>query len=378
MESTLLLVDNFDQCATRLDDVYAESKVIDIELQKKTGQIVELLKCACVDYKLTWETVFPYDEQRDSDLQSEITIYSIDSVINALKNLRYKYERKFHQCDHLKRNALNKRKIEINEVMCSKMKYKKFRIGALKHKYSTRCHSLRMYHVNKYITSLQKLFSEVNALQSEIKNHPFKRVCKQEFDTFLDTVKVAMSDIRKTSTYRGNCYSRSQIDKLVTEGKLTKKHKPVTTSEKEAVIMSKSLSTFMSKWRSDDKVSMQDIDTILTSFDTSYKFSVLYSMITYPFSQNNTFEMYKYVCGKFFELLDQHPYLVDYDAILNHPIVCELTHQTHYHFFSPSLRDHADVVKLRNHFIRELISRRSELLLHIDEYGTTVLENLVK
>lgn len=376
MESTLLLVDNFDKCSARLDNVYAESKVVNIELEQKTNQIIELLKQACDDYKLTWEMVF-VREQRNASLQSELTSYSIEYFIKALKRLLNMNGYKCDQYGRLKRDTLIKRKVKIDEVMRSRTRHKSYHVSFLKHKYSTRGYSLRMYHATKQVANLQQLFSEINALQSEINNHPFRIICKQEFSAFLDTIKEIMKEIKKTSTYRGNYDAQSKLNKLITEGKLTKNYKPVTTSEREKIIMSKNLSTFMSNWRS-NQVSVQDIDTTLESFDVSHKFSVLYSLITYPFSQNDTLEMYKYVCSKFFELIDQYPYLVDYDAILNHPTVCELSHQTHYHFFNTELRDHAHVVKLRNHFLRELILRQSQLLLHIDEYGTTVLENLVK
>lgn len=375
MESELLLVDNFDKCATRLDEVHTQSKVIALEFDTMNARIVELLKQACDDYKLTHEMVFCRTND-NSNIKSFLdSQYFIENFVEALKCLHddYKYEcKRLSKC---KLAMLKNKQNEIKTLQDSKMRFKAHQRSALEHKYSTHSITRRFNLAKKQCTKLEILFDEINQLKNGIKEHPFRHECKTSLDTFRDMLKNVMVGIRQTSTYKNNYTSRQKLDQLVTEGKLAKKYKPISTTENAQNMMQTKLNTFMSNWRSETQMEIQDIDNVMESLDESFKFTLLYGIISHPYY--GTLNMYKYVCGKFFELLDQYPYLIDYDAILTHPIACELMHQTNYCFFNTNIRDNTEAVKKRNYFFGEMIRRNSELLIHIDVYGTTVLEKLV-
>lgn len=353
---------DFDECVEKLDEVYAHSKVIARDFfPEKEKKILELLKLACDDYKLTWQIVFHYERDAKSDIKSMLTSSDfVEKFVDALKDIhKNAYKKVYGFYVKSKYKKLKNSDKEIDEMYSGKIIYRALRINHEKTRYM----------------SLEKLLGEISSLQNEINNHPFRTECSNAIDSFLKIVAVKVNNIEDISTYRFKYISQSRLDKLIADGKLTKNYKPIDVTACELKSMSARLNNFMSSWRNDLEHDSSDFDTVFDSFDTSHKFTLLYSIITYPC--NESFEMYKYVCNKFFELLEQHPYLIDYDGILDHPIVCELAHQTHYYFFAPHIKENLNMIKKRNIFFRELFMRQSELLIHIDKYGTTGFTKLV-
>lgn len=232
------------------------------------------------------------------------------------------------------------------------------------------------------IISLYDIYSSNLNILAHLSKSPSKmneaflhEECKSFFDNFSNLIKLTTYDICKSSKYKNRCESLVIIDQLVSDGKLTKNYVPVTVPQNVLNENYEKVDSFTSDWE-DEKLDTNDFDLIFNSLDVSNKFELLYELITYPFSNNTSLETYKHLCQKLFDLLDQYPYLMDYDAILEHPIVCELASQTSYDFFNPHVIDNSDQIKLRDYFIRELILRQSELLLHVNKYGNQFVELL--
>lgn len=197
--------------------------------------------------------------------------------------------------------------------------------------------------------------------------------CDKLENNFIDIISQIVQHIGSISTYKNMCKSYDELCANVDSGMLTNKFLVHNVSETTEIASYAFIKKFSKMWRSVSILSLRDIDNAVdTLSDPTYVYLMLYEIIVQPTGQS--FELYKYVCTKFFDLISQYSYLLQYDAVLNNPIVCELVQRSYYNFFSSY--ESVDRFDRRNYFLRELISQQSEFILHMDINDINVVDCL--
>lgn len=196
-----------------------------------------------------------------------------------------------------------------------------------------------------------------------------ERECVKLENNFTDVVSQAVYNIKNSSTYKSMYESYSELQEFVKSGFLDNNYRKLNVSEHEQ----KNANDLIKKWRSTNIVTREHIcNTLNTLQEPTYMYLMLYDIIVQPSGQS--FELYKYICARFFDLVETHPYLIKYDAIFKNPIACELIQRSYYNFFSSE--ESIERFKRRNYFLRELIFRQSELLVHTNIDGLDVVDRL--
>lgn len=198
--------------------------------------------------------------------------------------------------------------------------------------------------------------------------------CKLMLYTFIDKIRLATD---YTTVYD----ARYKLAQIARDLKITSDYRARILSVDEIVLAEKLVNEIITAWRDQHSFLTQEYFNMAINQlpEPKYKFSLLYSIISYPRGQ--TTELYAHVCDKLLELLQEYPYLIEYDAILNHPIACELAHQVSLTYVSSTNGFDEKNGRLERFtrcaiFFRKLIMNKSRLFIHIDEYGTTSLTNL--
>lgn len=197
--------------------------------------------------------------------------------------------------------------------------------------------------------------------------------CMKLENDFIDVMSQAVENVKNTSAYRNMYESYNELREHVKNGVLDSNYRKCTISELEHKNAEELMNKFAKQWRSTDVFTREHIHNILRFLpDVTYIYLMLYELIVQPSGQS--FELYMYVCDLFFDLIKEHPHLIKYDAILNNPIACEVIQRSYYNFFSSN--ETISRFERRNYFLRELVLKQSELLIHANNDGVGLVERL--